>query len=111
MSNSKNLSYALVDYYAFKFKETYGRDPIVNKFRDRWGFQDMVESISFEDCKRVIDFYFKTSNAGHKLGTLFTNFDKLLSSLREAEQDKIRRSAIRAKTAKVVEDWENNNER
>lgn len=111
MSNSKNLSYALIDYYSIKFKEKYGREPVVNRYRDRWGFQDMVESISFDDCKRVVDFYFKTSNAGHKVGSLFSNFDKLLESLNQAEEDRIRRQAIRAKTAKVVEEWQDNNER
>ena len=71
MSNAQKLSYALFDYYCLCYKNKYGIDPVVNRYRDRWGFQDMAESMQLEDCKRVIQYYFKTSSPGHKVRDLF----------------------------------------
>jgi hypothetical protein len=104
---TQGQAYALVDLYGLCFKEKYQRAAVLNKYRDKWGFQDMVESIGYDDSIAVVKYYFETESPGHKLNVLFSNFDKMLQAMQARELDRANRARIRQQTQKVVEEWEN----
>lgn len=102
------LAYALVSLYCALYKQKYNRQPVVNKYREKWAMQDVIDSVGYDRAKELLEFYFKTANHGNTLQWFFYNFEKLDLSLSQAQQDKTRREIIRAKTKTMVE--ERNNE-
>lgn len=106
------LSKGLVTHYSKCYELKYGLKPIINVYRDRWGFVDMLDepsSIPYDVCKRVIEYYFRTTTSGHPLKNLFHNFDHLLRSMQEREEDDLKRAQLRKETEKRVREWEAKN--
>lgn len=106
------LSKGLVTHYAKCYKQRYGLEPQINVYRDKWGFVDMLEepcAIEYDECKKVIEYYFRTTNPGHPLKNLFHNFDHLLKSMHEQEEDARKRAELRKETEKRVREWEAKN--
>ena len=100
-------AYGLVGLYCVLFKETYNKTPIVNRYREKWAMQDVVDSVGYERAKELLEKYFKTNRPGHPLQWFFYNFEKLDMSLKQVEEDKSRRELIRAKTKSMVEERDN----
>lgn len=108
MSKTKaNKAYALVSYYILLYKEKYGKEPTINRHRDRWGFEDMIEDLSEYEARLVMDYYFTTNKFGHPLNYLFRNYDKLYIKMNQFEQDKLDRQKLLRETKARVEEWEN----
>ena len=101
------LAYGLVGLYCTLYKETYKKAPVVNRYREKWAMQDVVDSVGYDRAKILLEYYFKMSKAGHPLTWFFYNFEKLDLLLQQSEQDKTRRELIRAKTKIMVEERDN----
>ena len=101
------LAYGLVSLYSVLYKESYKKAPVVNKYREKWAMQDVIDSIGYDRAKVLLEYYFKISKPGHPLSWFFFNFEKLDLSLSQTEQDKTRRELIRAKTKSMVEERDN----
>lgn len=102
MANAKE-PYILIGLYESLYKERYGKSPRVNKFREKWAMQDVIDSIGFERAKELLVYYFKTSKNGHPLQFFFYNFDRIDQVNKEIEKDKLDRILLREKTKKLVE--------
>ena len=102
------LAYGLVSLYCTMYKEKYGKSPVVNKYREKWAMQDVIDSVGYDRAKVLLEYYFKVTNRGHAISWFFYNFEKLDITLQQAEEDKTRRELIRSKTRAMVE--ERNNE-
>jgi hypothetical protein len=100
------LAYGLVALYCTLFKETYGKLPVVNRYREKWAMQDVVDSLGYDRAKVILEYYFKITKSGHPLNWFFYNFDKLDISLSQLEEDKGRRELIRQKTKAMVEEYD-----
>lgn len=101
------LAYALVSLYCAIFKQVYGKSVVVNKYREKWAMQDVIDSVGYDRAKVLLEYYFTISKAGHPISWFFYNFEKLDLTLQQAEQDKTRRELIRAKTKSMVEERDN----
>jgi hypothetical protein len=101
------LAYGLISLYCVLFKEHYKKPPVVNKYREKWAMQEVIDSVGYERSKSLIEYYFKMTKTGHPLTWFFYNFEKLDISLQEKEQDQTRRELIRAKTKSMVEERDN----
>ena len=101
------LAYGLVSLYCVLFKEAYKKNAVVNKYREKWAMQDVIDSVGYDRAKELIEYYFKTTKSGHPISWFFYNFEKLDISLQEKEQDKTRREIIRSKTKLMVEERDN----
>jgi len=101
------LAYGLVSLYCVLYKETYKKPVVVNKYREKWAMQDVIESVGYDRAKQLLEYYF-TTKSNHSISWFFYNFEKLDLALQQKEEDKTRRELIRAKTKSMVE--ERNNE-
>jgi hypothetical protein len=101
------LAYGLVGLYCALYKQNYNRPPVVNKYREKWAMQDVIDSVGYDRAKILLEYYFKITKPGHPLQWFFYNFEKLDITLQQAEEDKSRRELIRAKTRNMVEERDN----
>lgn len=101
------LAYGLVGLYCALYKETYNKTPVVNRYKEKWAMQDVVDSVGYDRAKQLLEYYFKAAKNGHPLTWFFYNFEKLDINLVQIEEDNERRELIRQKTKQMVEDVEN----
>jgi hypothetical protein len=95
--------YVLIGLYENLYQERYGKKPRVNKFREKWAMQDVIDSVGFERAKELVVYYFKTSKSGHPLNFFFYNFDKIDYLKAEIEKDITKRRILREETKRMVE--------
>lgn len=104
-------AYGLISLYEKCFEEKHLRKPLVNRFRVKWGFQDMVTDLGYEDAKTVVEYYFRTAKQGHPIDFLLSNYDKVYEFMRERMDDEEKRLELRKQTEKNVKEWDSNNDR
>jgi hypothetical protein len=95
--------YVLIGLYESLYQERYGKKPRINKFREKWAMQDVIDSVGFERAKELVVYYFKTSKSGHPLNFFFYNFDKIDYLKAEIEKDITKRRILREETKRMVE--------
>ena len=105
MANEKE-PYVLIGLYESLYKEKYGKKPRLNKFREKWAMQDVIDSVGYDRAKELLEYYFKTSKSGHPLTFFFYNFDKIDQLQAEIEKDKKNRERLREATKRLVEGGE-----
>ena len=103
MANEKE-PYVLIGLYQSLYKEKYNRVTTMNKFREKWAMQDVIDSVGFERAKELLIYYFKINKSGHPLQFFYFNFDKMDIMKREIEKDKESRRLLLEETKKMVEE-------
>jgi len=98
--------YVLIGLYESLYKEKYGKKPRLNKFREKWAMQDVIDSVGYDRAKELLEYYFKTSKSGHPLNFFFYNFDRIDQVETEIQKDKANRVMLREQTKKLVEGGE-----
>ena len=68
--------YILLTQYQNLYKEKYGKAPLVNKFREKWAMQDVIDSVGFDQASLLLQYYFTTNKSGHPLLFFYNNFLK-----------------------------------
>lgn len=89
--------------YQNLYKERYGKVPTLNKFREKWAMQDVIDSVGYDRAKELLSYYFKTGKSGHPLNFFYNNFDRMDSFMKGSEADKESRRRLREATKKLVE--------
>lgn len=89
--------------YQNLYKDKYGRAVTINKFREKWAMQDVIDSVGFDRAKELIEYYFGLNKNGHPLQFFFYNFDKMDALKLEIEKDKEKRRLLLEETKKMVE--------
>lgn len=102
MTNEKE-PYILISLYQSLYKDRYAKLPKINKFREKWAMQDVIDSVGFDRAKELITYYFSVNKNGHPLQFFFYNFDRIDSLKLEIEKDKVNRVLLREATKKMVE--------
>jgi hypothetical protein len=97
---------ALVTMYLSEFKGKYNREPVVNRYREKWGFLSMIEDLGYERAQEVIRFYFTTGRVGHPVNALLNNYDRLHKVMSEIAEDEANRERLRRETEERVKEWE-----
>jgi hypothetical protein len=105
VANSKE-PYILISLYQNLYKEKYGKVVSINKFREKWAMQDVIDSVGFDRAKDILEYYFKTSKSGHPLQFFYFNFDRIGHLMIEIEKDKDNRRVLREATRQMVEGGE-----
>ncbi len=90
--------------YQSLYKEKYGKVPQLNKFREKWAMQDVIESVGFDRAKELLIYYFSLPKGGHPLQFFFYNFDRIDAAVSEVEKDKERRRLLLEETKKMIEE-------
>lgn len=102
MANNRE-PYILLTMYQNLYKDKYGRAVTINKFREKWAMQDVIDSIGFDRAKELLEYYFELTKNGHPLQFFFYNFDKMDQLKNEIEKDKEKRRLLLEETKKMVE--------
>jgi hypothetical protein len=102
VANNKE-PYILLTLYQNLYKEKYGRAVTINKFREKWAMQDVIDSVGYTRAKELLEYYFGLTKNGHPLQFFFYNFDKMDALKIEIEKDKEKRRLLLEETKKMVE--------
>ena len=102
MANDKG-PYILISLYESLYKQKYNKSPRINKFREKWGMQDVIDSVGYERAKELIEYYFKINKFNHPLQFFFYNFDRIDRMQKDIQNDRIHRDHLREETRKLVE--------
>ncbi len=105
MANNKE-PYILLTMYQNMYKEKYGKLPSINKYREKWAMQDVIDSVGYERAKELLEYYFTTGKINHPLQFFFFNFDKIDIIQKEVIKDKKNRKILQEATKRLVEDKE-----
>lgn len=98
--------HAMTSYYVKKFKEKYGTEPVVNRHSARWGFDSVLQGMSPQETREVIDYYFDTvSTTRHSLDWFFYHYEKLIRGKNELQEDSERRKRLRAESEERAREW------
>ena len=96
-------AYALVSLYIALFKSKYNKQPMVNRYREKWAMQDVIDTVGYERARELLEYYFKCNKIGHPLNWFLYNFDRLDDMMIQSTKDKTLRSTLRKKTQIMVE--------
>lgn len=100
---SEKEPYVLIGLYLSLYKERYNKTITINKFREKWAMQDVIDSVGYERAKELLIYYFATNKQGHPLNFFYNNFDRIDALNKEIKKDKINRSILLGETKKMVE--------
>ena len=96
-------AYALVSLYIALYKNRYNKQPLVNRYREKWAMQDVIDTVGYDRARILLEYYFKCNKIGHPLNWFLYNFDKLDDVLLKSEADKAFRKELREQTKNLVE--------
>ncbi len=102
MANEKQ-PYILIGIYLSIYKEKYNKTLTINKFREKWAMQDVIDSVGFDRAKELLEYYFHLTKHGHTIQFFLYNFDKMDTVRTEIEKDKAKRRLLLEETKKMVE--------
>jgi len=105
------LSYSLLSFYEHLYTEKYGKKPVVNRYREKWGMHDVIESVGFNRAKELLEYYFRTSKNGHPLMWFFNNFDVMDKMMDQRAEDDEHRKKLRGLTKQMVQEMEKDEHR
>lgn len=112
MESKENLPHALITIYTNLYKERYGgKSPSINRYREKWGMQDVIDSVGYDRAKELINYYFTLDKSGHPISWFLYNFDKLDQLKRDVDADKEHRDMLRYSTKIMVEERRNDEHR
>jgi hypothetical protein len=100
---NERAPYVLIGLYENLYFERYNKKPRINKFREKWAMQDVIDSVGMDKAKELLVYYFKTTKSGHPLSFFFYNFDKLDYLKTEREKDAKHRKLLLQATKELVE--------
>jgi len=100
---SEKQPYILISLYLSLYKERYNKAVTINKFREKWAMQDVIDSVGYDRAVELLKYYFKTAKSGHPLNFFYNNFDRIDQLEKEIKKDKAVRSVLLEETKKMVE--------
>lgn len=96
--------YILLTIYMALYEQKYGKKPRLNKYKEKWAMQDVLDSIGFEAAKDVLNYYFRTGKSGHPLNFFYNNFDRLEDMMIQINKDIANRARLLEETKRLVEE-------
>lgn len=98
----------LVTQFIKNWTDKYGKPPVLNRYKEKWAFQDMVTDLGYDRAKEVVDYYFRTSRVGHPVQYFVYNYETLNRIMLEREEDAKNLTEIAKLTEQRVREWERN---
>ena len=96
--------YILLSIYSGLYEELYSVKPTINRYKEKWAMQDVIDSIGFERSKDVLGYYFQTGKNRHPLNFFYNNFERIEDMMMQIKEDKANRSRMLKETKKMVEE-------
>jgi hypothetical protein len=99
------LSNALARHYVKLHEAVHGTKPAdFNLYRDRRGFEAMIEDLGYDRAKQVVEYYMGLIRA-HPCGWLLYNYEKVNNRIIEIEEEQKNAAEVFEETRKRVEEW------
>lgn len=112
MAVTNQQVHALISHYLKLYRAKYEADPRdFNRYRDKWGFQAMIEDFGAVRAKQIVEYYFETTKPRHPTNYLLFNYEQLNNAMLERAEDEKKRAELRAESKRRVEEWRRRNER
>jgi hypothetical protein len=96
---------ALITYFIAVYTRVHDVPPLINRYKEKWGFADMLEDLGFEGGKNVIDYYLGLQMVDHTTIHLFRNYERYARAISERAADEERRAELRKETELRVAEW------
>lgn len=96
--------YILLSLYSNLYEEAYKSKPTINRYKEKWAMQDVIDSIGFDRSINVLEYYFKTGKNRHPLNFFYNNFERIEDMMMQIKEDKANRSRMLKETKKMVEE-------
>lgn len=96
--------YILLSLYSNLYEELYKSKPTINRYKEKWAMQDVIDSIGFDRSKKVLEYYFQTGKNRHPLNFFYNNFERIEDMMIQIEEDKINRGRLLKETKKMIEE-------
>lgn len=96
--------YILLSIYEGLYAERYNKKPRLNKYREKWAMQDVIDSVGYSRAKEILQYYFKTGKVGHPLSFFYNNFDRLEDMMIQINKDAANRARLLEQTKRLVGD-------
>ena len=103
MANSRE-PYVLMSLYQNLYTEKYKKPATINKFREKWAKQDVIDSVGMDKAVDLMNYYFSLEKFGHPLQFFYYNFDKMEQARSELRKDAEARRLLMQNTKKMVEE-------
>lgn len=109
MAASKNdkLSYSLLSEYIGLYRDKYNKAPVINKYKEKWAMQSLIDDFGAEEVESSLSYYFKLPKENHPLTWFFNNFATIHIARLNAEKDAKIRAAARQKTYELRAEYLN----
>lgn len=59
MTVDKKLSYALISKYEAAYKKKYGKPVALNRHKEKWASEDLIESYGFDEVVSAMEYMFE----------------------------------------------------
>ena len=96
--------YILLSIYANEYEALYNVKPTINKYREKWAMQDVIDSIGFDRAKEVLQYYFNTGKNKHHLNFFYNNFERIEDMMIQQKEDRVNRDRLLEQTRKMVQE-------
>ena len=53
-----NAAFAFLSYYAKLYSLKYGKQPTINKYKEKWAASSILEDYDKDSAYKVMDYYF-----------------------------------------------------
>lgn len=95
--------YVLLSLFVSLYDRRYGSKPIINRYKEKWGMIDVIESIGVAEAEECLRYYFKVNTTErHNLQFFYSNFDKMWDMIIKKKEDAEYRKMLMMKTKEVV---------
>jgi hypothetical protein len=96
----------LTSYYMKVYAEKHRRTSPVNRNTARWSWANMLEDMTVDEVKELIDYYMKTEGLhNHQLPWFFNHYEELAKNKEAQEADDEFRARLREATIRRTEAW------
>lgn len=95
---------ALITKYVKHYTEKYGKAPVINRYRERWGFQSVIEDLGKDDAEKALKYFF-ILDGPHEVQRFLRTYDELHKMRLADEEDKKRVAQLHEETARRVKEW------
>lgn len=98
----RQQAHALITKFEKLWKKQYGKDYVGNRHADRWGFEDMITDLGYDESQKVVEYYFNLGVPGHPRSTLLYRYDELSDQRKRVENYKARQRELMEATERLV---------
>ena len=95
----------LIKYFVAKYEEVHGKRPVINRNKEKWSAREILEDISFDEARGLIDYYFEIKKRGHNFTWFSYNYDRLQRSKIDRDKDRKKRENLRQQTKQRLEEY------